>query len=81
MWDEQSIRNYIGLLESKGLPVIFDLEHLRRLIGVEKQYFYKLTNSINESYSFFTIRKRTGISTGKCKKYDYKLCWFRKTVN
>lgn len=60
MWNEQSIRNYIGLLESKGLPVIFDLEHLRRLIGVEKQYFYKLTNSINESYSFFTIRKRNG---------------------
>ncbi|WP_049487827.1 reverse transcriptase domain-containing protein [Streptococcus parasanguinis] len=60
MWTEESIENYERLLESKGLPVIFDVEHLRRLIGVKKKDFYKLTNSIDACYTCRLIDKRNG---------------------
>ena len=60
MWTEESIKSYERLLESNGLPVIFDVEHLRRLIGVKKEYFYKLTNSIDASYISRSIDKRNG---------------------
>lgn len=58
MWTEESIEIYERRLKSNGLPVIFDVEHLRRLIGVEKKYFYKLTNSVDASYISRFIDKR-----------------------
>ena len=60
MWTEESIENYERRLESNRLPVIFDVEHLRRLIGVKKKYFYKLTNSIEDYYICRFIDKRSG---------------------
>ena len=36
MWTKESIKIYERQLESNRLPVIFNIEHLRRLIGVEK---------------------------------------------
>lgn len=59
MWTEESIEIYERRLKSNGLPVIFDVEHLRRLIGVEKKYFYKLTNSVDASYISRFIDKRS----------------------
>ena len=60
MWTKESIEIYERQLESNRLPVIFDIEHLRRLIGVEKKYFYKLTNSVDASYISRLIDKRNG---------------------
>lgn len=60
MWTKESIKIYERQLESNRLPVIFNIEHLRRLIGVEKKYFYKLTNSVDASYISRFIDKRNG---------------------
>lgn len=57
-WTDQDIREYRNKLEANGVPVIFDLEHLRRLIGIEKKYFYKVFYKLEYQYREITIPKR-----------------------
>lgn len=41
---------YSKMLQQNQLPVIFDLEHLRRLLGMKKKDFYKIYYSIHNQY-------------------------------
>lgn len=58
IWTEQEIRKYRDKLKANGVPVIFDLEHLRRLIGIEKKYFYKVFYRLKYQYREITIPKK-----------------------
>ncbi|HFI0508275.1 TPA: reverse transcriptase domain-containing protein, partial [Streptococcus suis] len=57
-WTEFEIEEYRKQLIKKGVPVIFDLEHLRRLIGFEKNKFYKIFYKLEYQYREIKIPKR-----------------------
>ncbi len=60
---EQSelLANYTEQLTNNGIPVIFELEHLAVLLGVEKNFLYRVMYKSGEFYRTFTI-------SGKKKK-------------
>lgn len=51
---------YIEDLESKGLPPIFEIEHLAALIGVDVSYIAAATKDSATFYRDFQIKKRSG---------------------
>lgn len=51
---------FIRHLLSKNLPVIFELEHLSLLLGIQYSEFLKLINNPDEYYRKFDIKKRKG---------------------
>lgn len=57
-WTEENITNYKNRLIEKGVPVIFDIEHFRRLLGIKKSYFYKLFYGLKYQYKEVEIPKR-----------------------
>ena len=57
-WTESEIKEYSNKLNNNGVPVIFDVEHLRRLIGLEKNKFYKMFFKLELQYREIIIPKR-----------------------
>lgn len=57
-WTELEIKEYRDLLKQNGVPVIFDIEHLRRLIGIDKIKFYKILYKLEYQYREIEIPKR-----------------------
>lgn len=57
-WTEESITDYKNRLSENGVPVIFDIEHFRRLVGVKKSSFYKLFYGLKFQYKEVYIPKR-----------------------
>lgn len=55
-----SLITYTKKLNENNLPIIFDVDHLSLLMGIEKNYLYKASNSQKLFYSKFTINKRSG---------------------
>lgn len=53
-------KTFIHNLISKDLPVIFELEHLSQLLGIQYSEFLKLINNPSEYYRKFDIKKRKG---------------------
>lgn len=51
---------YIEEIESKGLPPIFEMQHLADLIGVNKSYIAAVTKDSAAFYRDFEIKKRSG---------------------
>lgn len=51
---------YIKTLCETTSPIVFELEHLSLLIGVEQQELRKMINSSKSFYHTFQIRKRSG---------------------
>ena len=51
---------YIGNLIKKGIPVIFEINHLALLLGVNKDYLLKIINGQESFYREFTIKKKSG---------------------
>lgn len=51
---------YAERLKKNSLPIIFDAEHLRLLIGVEKYYFRNILNKNFEIYREIQIDKKLG---------------------
>lgn len=51
---------YANTLESKGLPVIFNQDHLSFLLGKDYRYLKDLVNSRSCYYKYFAIKKRAG---------------------
>lgn len=51
---------YIELLISNNVPIIFDFNHLRLLMGRSITYFTSVINSPENHYRSFKIKKRTG---------------------
>ena len=58
--NRQNIEYYIQRLDKLGVPLIFDSEHLRRLIGINKNSFYTLIENMNLHYHSMLIPKKTG---------------------
>lgn len=50
-------KTFIHNLISKDLPVIFELEHLSQLLGIQYSEFLKLINNSDEYYRKFDIKK------------------------
>ena len=52
-----SCLNYAKNLYDKNLPIIFDIEHLSRLLGYKTQYLYSVTNNFTKNYRVYGILK------------------------
>lgn len=51
---------YAKLLIDKSLPIIYNQEHLSKLLGIHPIYLYTLTNSSDKFYRKFKINKKNG---------------------
>lgn len=51
---------YIKVLEQNNVPIIFDFNHLRLLMGRSNLYFTSVINSPENHYRSFKLRKRNG---------------------
>ena len=51
---------YARSLYNKGVPIIYDQEHLSKLVGVNLCYLYGVTNNSVLYYRKFKIKKRSG---------------------
>ncbi|WP_051369213.1 reverse transcriptase domain-containing protein [Psychromonas arctica] len=52
--------SYIEKLTSQNIPVIFEVEHLAKLIGIEYRALNKMVYGTNDFYREFKIPKRSG---------------------
>lgn len=52
--------SYADGLDSKGLPVIFDQQHLSYLLCMEHRILRQLVKSASSYYKYFAIKKRRG---------------------
>jgi RNA-directed DNA polymerase len=60
--------NYADKLNSNGVPVIYNLTHLSKLIGIEKRYIIKAATSSKHSnafYRYYKIPKKNGKGSRK----------------
>ncbi|WP_335922283.1 retron St85 family RNA-directed DNA polymerase [Shewanella algae] len=51
---------YVRKLSDKNLPIIFEVEHLSALIGIDTDALYKMIHSTTSFYREFRIPKRKG---------------------
>jgi len=58
-YKERCLR-YAGNLSDKGLPVIFDIKHLSKLMGVRYPILYHYIVNADNFYKDFVIPKKTG---------------------
>lgn len=72
---------YIDNLNSKSLPVIFEIEHLSQIMNIDHLGFVKMVNSPESFYRSFRIRKARGgyrnidapyPSLQSCQRWIYK---------
>ena len=56
----QEALSYAKNLHDKGLPIIYDQEHLAKLIGIDSMYFHSMSNDPTGFYRTFYIKKRNG---------------------
>jgi len=56
----EKYRPYIDKLLVANLPIIFEFEHLAKLLGVTRTYLASAVNGTNAHYRGFTIPKRRG---------------------
>ena len=52
--------DYASVLIDKGVPVVFDLDHLCALLGLKKSYVTSVVFGSSAHYRNFRIRKRSG---------------------
>lgn len=74
---------YISELSANGAPVIFEFEHLSKLIGVDQCQLRKMVNSPSSFYHTFKIKKRSGGSrTIKAPYPSLLMCqdWIYKNI-
>ena len=71
-WTEETIADYKNILIEKGVPVIYDIEHFRRLLGIKKSHFYKLFYGLKYQYKEVEIPKRKIGSIGSLR-YHLKI--------
>jgi RNA-directed DNA polymerase len=55
-----SLSDYVNNLSSRGVPIIWDLNHLSSLLGVQTQLLRSMIQSSNNFYRTFSIPKRRG---------------------
>lgn len=57
---KKSLLDYAAVLLDKGVPVIFDLDHLCALLGLKKYYVTSVIFCSKAHYREFEIKKRSG---------------------
>ncbi|KMT59096.1 retron St85 family RNA-directed DNA polymerase [Paenilisteria newyorkensis] len=57
-WTAMEIENYSSSLKKKGVPVIFDVEHFRRLLGLRSEDFYSILFKLEYHYHKLEIPKK-----------------------
>lgn len=58
--EQQLLLNYLSNLSRNNVPIIFELDHLAMLIGIDKYQLAVLINSSECAYRSFNIPKRSG---------------------
>jgi len=58
--DVEALEAYAKKLEDNKVPVIFDVNHLSKLLGYEITLLYAISNAPNKFYRTFTIPKKNG---------------------
>lgn len=58
--NRQDVLSYIDILNKAKLPVIFDLDHLSLLLGLNKEYLASVINSPKNHWRSFRLKKRSG---------------------
>ncbi len=56
----ESLLNYVGNILSHKACVVFDLDHLSRLLSTEKQTLIAIVNGTEHFYRTFEIKKKSG---------------------
>lgn len=56
----KAAKAYVNQLAEKGSPIIFDIEHLARLVGIDFEVLYRITRKPEAFYYHFKIPKRKG---------------------
>ena len=51
---------YAKKLNEQNYPIIYNVEHLSRLLGYTSKYLYKITNEKNKNYRKYRIPKKNG---------------------
>lgn len=51
---------YLDSFKSKDIPIIFNIQHLSLLLGIDKQVLVNIVHSSTNFYRTFTIPKRSG---------------------
>lgn len=57
---QQLLLNYLSNLFQNNLPIIFELDHLAMLIGIDKHQLFVFINNSESAYRSFSIPKRSG---------------------
>ncbi|EGO9008664.1 RNA-directed DNA polymerase [Enterococcus faecalis] len=57
-WSAEDIKKYSSMLKRNNVPVIFDTEHFRRLLGLEKTDFYNILFKLEYQYHEVEIPKK-----------------------
>lgn len=71
--DVEFIISYAQSLLDKDIPVIFDLEHLRRLLGLKRSDFKQVYYANSNQYHNIEIPKNNGLGTRKLSLPSDKL--------
>lgn len=81
---EQSelLANYTEQLTKSGFPVIFELEHLAVLLGVEKNYLYRVMYKSREFYRTFKIggKEKKRLINSPYPILSYVQSWIKKHI-
>lgn len=80
---KQKLLDYAAVLLDKGVPVIYDLEHLCALLGLKKAYVTSVVFSSRSHYRTFFIKKRSGGLREICAPYPsllYMQNWIYKEI-
>lgn len=66
---KKKLLHYAAVLLEKGVPVIYDLDHLCVLLGLKKIYVSSVIFASKYHYRHFKIKKRTGGYREICAPY------------
>lgn len=80
---KKKLLHYAAVLLEKGVPVIYDLDHLCVLLGLKKIYVSSVIFASKYHYRHFKIKKRTGGYREICAPYPallYMQKWIYKEI-
>lgn len=52
--------NFLGKMDGRNVPPIFESQHLSLLVGIEERYLHSMTFSTGSFYRTFKIKKKSG---------------------
>lgn len=77
------LAKYASKLENSNFPVIFELEHLSKLLGLDFKLLSRMTGASSYFYRYFELKKRSGGIRSICSPYPklaYVQKWIKKEI-